>query len=55
MPAKIPMQIGSVVNPQFIEAVKKSQARSSKAPMSLRAGMISRIHNVRPGCGSCGK
>jgi len=26
-----------------------------KAPVSLSAPMVSRIFNVRPGCGSCGK
>lgn len=28
---------------------------SSKAPSALNAGMIARVFNVRPGCGSCGK
>jgi len=26
-----------------------------KAPSALHAPMVSRIYNVRPGCGSCGK
>ena len=26
-----------------------------KAPSALNAPFISRIHNVRPGCGSCGR
>jgi hypothetical protein len=26
-----------------------------KAPSALNAPFLSRIHNVRPGCGSCGK
>jgi len=26
-----------------------------KAPSALNAGMLSRVHNVRPGCGSCGR
>ena len=26
-----------------------------KAPSALNAGMIDRVFNVRPGCGSCGK
>ena len=25
------------------------------APSALNAAIISRIHNVRPGCGSCGR
>jgi hypothetical protein len=28
---------------------------SRKAPSALNAGMIDRVFNVRPGCGSCGK
>jgi hypothetical protein len=28
---------------------------SRKAPSALNAGMIARVFNVRPGCGSCGK
>jgi hypothetical protein len=26
-----------------------------KAPSSLKSPILARIHNVRPGCGSCGK
>lgn len=26
-----------------------------KAPSSLNAPFLARIHNVRPGCGSCGR
>lgn len=28
---------------------------SSKAPSALNAPFLARIHNVRPGCGSCGR
>ena len=28
---------------------------SPKAPSALNAGMLARVHNVRPGCGSCGR
>ncbi len=28
---------------------------SPKAPSSLNAPLLARIHNVRPGCGSCGR
>ena len=28
---------------------------SSKKRLTLSSSMIQRIHNVRPGCGSCGK
>ncbi len=27
----------------------------TKAPSSLNAPILARIHNVRPGCGSCGR
>ena len=26
-----------------------------KAPSALNAPILARVHNVRPGCGSCGK
>lgn len=26
-----------------------------KAPSSLNAPILARVHNVRPGCGSCGR
>jgi len=26
-----------------------------KAPSALKAPMLARVHNVRPGCGSCGR
>jgi hypothetical protein len=35
--------------------VKTQQEQQRKAPSALNSSMISRIHNVRPGCGSCGK
>lgn len=28
---------------------------SPKAPTALQAPMLARVHNVRPGCGSCGR
>jgi hypothetical protein len=28
---------------------------SPKAPSALNAPFIARVHNVRPGCGSCGR
>ena len=30
-------------------------ALPKKAPSSLKSPMVSRIFNVKPGCGSCGK
>ena len=57
MPAKINMFItnGNIFPPQFsapqIQQVPKLNTNSKP----LNSGMISRIHNVRPGCGSCGR
>jgi len=47
----------SCANRQAIIAnlVKEQQVNQSKAPSSLYGPMVGRIHNVRPGCGSCGK
>lgn len=35
-------------------AVAPSMA-APKTPSSLKAPILARIHNVRPGCGSCGR
>jgi hypothetical protein len=35
--------------------VKTQQAQQTKAPSALNGSMVARVHNVRPGCGSCGK
>jgi hypothetical protein len=35
--------------------VKTQQAQQAKAPSALNGSMVARVHNVRPGCGSCGK
>jgi hypothetical protein len=35
--------------------VKTQQAEQAKAPSALNGSMVARVHNVRPGCGSCGK
>jgi len=34
-----------------MSAIKKS----TNAPSQLNASMVSRIHTLKPGCGSCGK
>ena len=31
------------------------QSKPKAPPSALNAPIISRIHNVRPGCGSCGR
>jgi hypothetical protein len=59
MPQKLNMFI---TNGNFIPAQIKSQINIANlaiisAPKSapLNSSMITRIHNVRPGCGSCGR
>jgi len=32
-----------------------AKMNTTKKPAALNASMVGRIHNVRPGCGSCGK
>ena len=59
MPQKLNM---CITNGNFIPAQIKAQintanlaALSSAKPTPLNSSMITRIHNVRPGCGSCGR
>lgn len=42
------------INPVNLQGANPSLA-SPKAPSALNASIISRIHSVRPGCGSCGR
>jgi hypothetical protein len=35
--------------------VKSQQEQQKKVPTALNGSMVARVHNVRPGCGSCGK
>ena len=55
MPAKISMVIsnGNFAPPPPQMKTQINTAHSLNTP--LNAGMIKRIHNVRPGCGSCGR
>jgi len=57
MPAKINMFItnGNIFPPQLSAPPQNvvSKPKSNNTP--LNSGMIARIHNVRPGCGSCGR
>jgi len=55
MPARINMLISNnnpspVQQRQFIASMPVT-----KAPSALNAPFIARVHNVRPGCGSCGR
>jgi hypothetical protein len=60
MPQKINMFISNG-NPspaalkQYMSLGANPAVASPKAPSALNAGMLARVHNVRPGCGSCGR
>jgi len=53
------INIGSQMNTMsqimMTNLVKAQSQQQKKAPSALTSPMISRIHNIRPGCGSCGK
>jgi len=66
MPAKINMFLSNgnniprmpnhQVNIANLAGAPGSTAVSSKsAPTALNAPILARVHNVRPGCGSCGR
>ena len=50
-PVTLPRQI----NPASLGTIAPQSMAAPKAPSSLKAPIISRIHSVRPGCGSCGR
>lgn len=45
----MPPQIRSISNPPNLAGI------TQKVSTSLNAPFIKRIHNVKPGCGSCGR
>ena len=57
MPAKINMFISNGNPPPTM--VKQFNTASLgtviRAPSAINAPMLARVHNVRPGCGSCGR
>jgi hypothetical protein len=63
MPAKIKMSLSNGNPPpafykQLINTASLGGAPSMaapKAPSAINAPMLARVHNVRPGCGSCGR
>ncbi len=63
MPAKINMFLSNGNPPQHFLKQQINNASlganhsiaSPKAPSALNASMLGRVHNVRPGCGSCGR
>ena len=42
-------------NKQLIIPTAELPAKSLKVNTALTAPMVLRVHNVKPGCGSCGK
>ena len=61
MPASIRMSLtnGNLTRMQ-INSMMSNQPSLAQVPIrsgnvSLNAPMITRVHNVRPGCGSCGR
>jgi hypothetical protein len=60
MPKKMFMQIsnGNASSAQLANFNSKNalvKAASLTAPTSLNSSMISRIHNIKGGCGGCGR
>ncbi len=58
MPAQIFMNLnnGNYSKKQIAAfQAKMASVSKPKAAQPLNASIIGRIHNVRPGCGSCGK
>lgn len=53
-PVILPRQINSASLGSVSSVAPQSMA-TPKAPSALSAPIISRIHSVRPGCGSCGR
>lgn len=39
----------------MLATLLQTQMQQKNVPTNLNSSMIGRIHNVRPGCGSCGK
>jgi hypothetical protein len=59
MPQRLNMFItnGNIIPPQIKAQINTANLANIVAQKSsaLNSSMISRIHNVRPGCGSCGR
>lgn len=64
MPQKINMVITSTVQPRILPPNQQMNVASlaanpslatPNAPSALNAPILARVHNVRPGCGSCGR
>ena len=64
MPAKINMFLSNgnlnyntrpIINSASLSVIAETKSVAPTGSSSLNSSIISRIHNVRPGCGSCGR
>ena len=61
MPQKITMNLHNNHHEESMkylsayQQIQKVEALKSAKNSSLKTPMIGRIHNIRPGCGSCGR
>lgn len=46
---------GNILPSQLRSILNSTNHLAVKAPTALNSSIISRIHNVKPGCGSCGR
>lgn len=43
------------INRNSLASNPSISAATPKAPISLKGNMLARVHNIQPGCGSCGR
>jgi hypothetical protein len=55
MNLNIGSQMNSMNQVMMANLARAQREHQRKAPSALTSPMITRVHNVRPGCGSCGK
>ena len=60
MPQKIYMFMSNgnpspMMQKQIVTLGVNPSIAAPKAPSALNAPILARVHNVRPGCGSCGR
>ena len=57
MPARLKMTLfnGNMSASYIASAQSQQVIKAVNIPSSLKSGMLSRIHNVKPGCGGCGR
>ena len=60
MPQKIGMILtnnynNAVLQQAYMASLQRNTATNTNTKTSLNDAMIGRIHNIKPGCGSCGR